>query len=44
MVSVLSSSAVDSWFEPQSDQTKDNQIGVWCYFVKHVVLTSKSED
>ena len=35
MISVLASSEVDCWFEPQSGQTKDYYIGI-CYFsVKH---------
>jgi hypothetical protein len=29
MVSVLASSAVDRWFKPQSDQTKDYEIGIY---------------
>ena len=44
MVSVLASSAVDSGFEPRSDQTKDYSIGI-CYFsTKHVSLRGKSKD
>ena len=35
MVSVLISSAVDRGFEPQSDQTKDNKIGICCFCVRH---------
>jgi hypothetical protein len=42
MVSVLASSAVDRWFEPRSDQTKDYDIGIYCFFAKHTALRSKS--
>jgi len=31
MVSVLASSAVDREFEPQSGQTKDYKIGIYCF-------------
>jgi hypothetical protein len=44
MVSVLSSSAVESGLEPWSGQTKDNKIGI-CYFsTKYTVLKRKSKD
>ena len=29
MVSMLASSAVDRWFKPPSDQTKDYEIGIY---------------
>jgi hypothetical protein len=35
MVSVLTSSAVDRGFEPQSGQTKDYKIGICCFSAKH---------
>ena len=40
MVSVLSSSAVDRGFEPQSDKTKDDEIGMCCFVAKHAALRS----
>ena len=44
MVSVLASSALDRWFEPQLGQTKDYRIGI-CYFsTKHPALRRKSKD
>ena len=44
MVSVLTSSAVDSGFEPRSGQTKDYKIGICCFSAKHVALRRKSKD
>jgi hypothetical protein len=44
MVSVLSSSAVDRGFESQSGQTKDYEIGICCFFTKHVALRRKNKD
>jgi hypothetical protein len=44
MVSVLVSSAVDHGFEPRSDQTKDNKIGICCFSAKHTALRKKSKD
>ena len=44
MVSVLTWSAVYSWFEPRSGQTKDYKIGICCFFAKHAALRSKSKD
>ena len=38
------SSAVDRWFEPQSDQTKDYKIGICFFSVKHTALRRKSKD
>jgi hypothetical protein len=44
MVSVLSSSAVNHGFEPQSGQIKDYKIGI-CYFsAKHVASRRKNKD
>ena len=44
MVRVLASSVVDPGFEPRSDQTKDNKIGICCFSAKHVALRRKSKD
>jgi hypothetical protein len=44
MVSVLTLSAVDRGFEPQSGQTKDFKIGIYCFSAKHAALRSKSKD
>ena len=44
MVSVLTSSTVDHWFEPQSGQTKDYKIGICCFSAKHAALRRKSKD
>ena len=44
MVSVLASGAVDFGFEPQSDQTKDYNIGICCFSSKHTALRKKSKD
>jgi len=44
MVSVLEASAVDRGFEPQAGQTKDYNIGICCFFAKHVALRRKSKD
>ena len=44
MVSVLSSSVVDRGFESQSGQTKDYEIGICCFFTKHVALRRKNKD
>ena len=38
LVSVVASSVVDLGFEPRSGQTKDHEIGLWCFSAKHVVL------
>jgi hypothetical protein len=43
MVSVLSSSAVDRRFVPQSDQPKDYAIGICCFSAKHTALRRKSK-
>jgi hypothetical protein len=44
MVSVLTSSAVDRGFEPRSGQTKDYNIGIYCFSAKHAALSRKSKD
>ena len=44
MVSVLASSAVDRGFEPQSGQTKDYKIGIWCFSAKHAAIRRKNKD
>ena len=44
MVSVLTLSVVDRGFEPQSGQTKDFKIGIYCFSAKHAALRSKSKD
>jgi len=44
MVSVLASGAVDRDFEPRSGQTKDYEIGICCFSVKHAALKRKSKD
>jgi hypothetical protein len=43
MVSVLASSAVDHWFEPRSGQTKDYNIGIWCFYAKQCSITEKEQ-
>ena len=44
IVSVLVSSTVDRGFEPQSGQTKDYEIGIYCISAKHTVLRRKCKD
>ena len=44
MVSVLTSSAVDSGFQLRSRQSKDYQIGICCFSAKHTLLRTKSKD
>ena len=41
---MLASSAVDLGFEPLSGQTKDYEIGICCFSVKHAALRRKSKD
>ena len=43
MVSVLASSAIDRGFEPRWGQTKDYNIGICCFPVKHAALRRKSK-
>ena len=44
MVSVFTSSAVDSGFEIRSSQSKDYKIGICCFSAKHKILRTKSKD
>jgi predicted oxidoreductase len=43
MISVLASSAVDRGFESLSSQTKDYEIGMCLFFVKHTALRSMTD-
>ena len=43
IVSMLASSAVNRGFESRSDQTKDFQIGIYCFSAKHTVLVVKEQ-
>jgi hypothetical protein len=43
MVSVLASSVVDRGFEPRSDQTKHNEIGIFCLSAMPTALRRKSK-
>ena len=43
MVSVLTSSALDSGFEAQLGKTKDYKIGICCFSAKHAALLRKSK-
>ena len=44
MVSVLASSAVDRGYESRSGQTKDYEMGMCCFSVKHAALRRKRKD
>ena len=44
MVSVIGSIAVDRGFQPRTGQTKDSEIGICCFSVKHVPLWCKIKD
>ena len=44
MVSVLALSVVDSGLEPQSGQTNDYKIGIYCFSAKHTALGRMSKD
>ena len=44
MVSVLASSAIDRGFEPLSGQTKNYEIGIYCFSTKHAALRRKRKD
>ena len=44
MVSVLTWSVVDRVFEPRSDQTNDDTIGICCFSAKQEALSRKSKD
>ena len=39
MVSVLALSVVDHEFEPRSGPTIDSEIGICCFFAKHITKT-----
>jgi hypothetical protein len=41
---MLASSVVHLRFEPMSDQTKDNKIGICCFSAKHAALRRKNKD
>ena len=43
-LSVLASSVVDRGLEPQSGQTKDNNIYTWCFSTLYAALRGKSND
>ena len=42
MVGVLTSSAVDSGFQPGSGQTKDSKIGICCFSANDTSLRRKT--
>jgi hypothetical protein len=44
MVSVLTSSAVDSGFKPRSDEIKDYKISICYLSAKHAALRRKGKD
>ena len=44
IVGLLTSSVVDSWFEPWPGQTKDYNIGICCFSTNDTVLRRKSDD
>jgi hypothetical protein len=44
MVSMLTSRAVDHGFEPWSGQTKDYEIGIFCFSAKHAASRRKDKD
>jgi hypothetical protein len=44
MVSMLDSSAIYRRFEARSGQTKDYEIGIWCFSAKHAILRRKRKD
>jgi hypothetical protein len=44
MVSVLASRPVDPGFELRVGQISDYNIGICCFFAKHVALRSKNKD
>ena len=44
MVSMLDTSTVDCGFEPWSGQTKDYEICICCFPVKHAALRRKNKD
>ena len=40
---MLSWSAVDRVFEQRSSQSKDCEIGIWCFFAMHVTFRIKGK-
>ena len=44
MVSALASGAVYHWFESRSGETKDYEIGICCFSVKHTAFRRQSKD
>ena len=44
MASVIAASVVDRWFEAQSGQTKDYEIGMNYFSAKHAALRRKNKD
>ena len=44
MASIFALSTVDRGFEPRSGQTKDYEIGIYCFPAKHAALRTKSKD
>jgi hypothetical protein len=44
MASVLATSDVDHWFDPQLGQIEDCKIGIGFFSAKHAVLMSKNKD
>jgi hypothetical protein len=44
MVSVLTSVVLDRKFQTRLGQTKDYDIGTWCFYVKREALRFKSKD
>ena len=44
MVGVFASSAEGRGFDPRPGQTKDFNIGIYCFSAKHAALSSKSKD
>jgi len=43
MVSVHASSVIDRELESRSGQSKDYEIGIWCFSAKQAVLRRKSK-
>ena len=43
MVSLLASSVVDRGFQPRSGQTKNNEIGCYCFSAKYAAIRKKSK-
>ena len=44
MVRVLALNVVDRGLDPQSEQTKDYEIGICCFSANHTILRRKSKD